>query len=50
MILAEFIIRTGVIYLAAFLTDRGEKIGGFSGKVAYFSCMALLISVFRTGL
>ena len=49
-LIAEFIVRAGVIYLAAFLTDRGEKLGGFSGKVAYFSSMALLMSVFHTGL
>lgn len=48
-LIAKFIVRAGVIYLAAFLTNSGEKRGGISGKIAYFSSMALLMSVFRTG-
>lgn len=49
-LITEFIVRTCAIYLAAFIADRGEKLGGVSGKIAYFSSMALLMSVFHTGL
>ena len=49
MILVEYLIRLAAIYLAAFLADRGEKIGGFSGKIAGCCSMMIIIQSCLTG-
>ena len=49
MILVEFLMHMSAIYLAAFLADRGEKIGGFSGKIAWCCSLMIIIQSCLTG-